>query len=136
MAAMLLLAPAPLANSWSATPLSCLPVLLSVQSWTLVELSFGILAKSLKFLRLSACLLCTLRFAGLDSVEFLFAAGPAEPLRPLSAVASGGESARIMLALKAAPSLVGRAAQQAVGTGKQALCSARAFLLGWLWARV
>jgi len=31
------------------------------------------------------------------------AAGPVEPLRPLAAVASGGEAARIMLALKAAP---------------------------------
>ena len=41
--------------------------------------------------------------SGLDRVEFLLAAGPAEPLRPLRAVASGGESARIMLALKAAP---------------------------------
>lgn len=41
--------------------------------------------------------------SGLDRVEFLLAAGPAEPLRPLAAVASGGESARIMLALKAAP---------------------------------
>ncbi|GFR51418.1 hypothetical protein Agub_g13706 [Astrephomene gubernaculifera] len=40
---------------------------------------------------------------GLDVVEFLLAAGPAEPLRPLAAVASGGESARVMLALKAAP---------------------------------
>lgn len=54
-----------------------------------------------------------LRLSGLDAVEFLFAAGPAEPLRPLSAVASGGESARIMLALKAAPALLaGEAAQQ------------------------
>ena len=43
--------------------------------------------------------------AGLDKVEFLLAAGPAEPLRPLRAVASGGESARIMLALKAAPKI-------------------------------
>lgn len=42
---------------------------------------------------------------GLDSAEFLMAAGPAEPLRPLSAVASGGESARVLLALKAAPAL-------------------------------
>lgn len=41
---------------------------------------------------------------GLDSVEFLLAAGPAEPLRALGSVASGGESARIMMALKAAPS--------------------------------
>lgn len=41
--------------------------------------------------------------SGLDHVEFLLAAGPAEPLRPLASVASGGESSRIMLALKAAP---------------------------------
>jgi DNA repair ATPase RecN len=46
------------------------------------------------------------RPSGLDAAEFLFAAGPAEPLRPLSAVASGGESARIMLALKAAPAFM------------------------------
>lgn len=47
------------------------------------------------------------RFAesGLDRVEFLLAAGAAEPLRALGAVASGGESARVMLALKAAPAL-------------------------------
>lgn len=42
--------------------------------------------------------------SGLDKVEFLLAAGPAEPLQPLRNVASGGESARVMLALKAAPS--------------------------------
>lgn len=47
-----------------------------------------------------------LRPNGLDAVEFLFAAGQGEPLRPLSAVASGGESARIMLALKAAPAFM------------------------------
>lgn len=40
---------------------------------------------------------------GFDSVEYLLAAGPAEPLRPLSTVASGGERSRIMLALKGAP---------------------------------
>ena len=45
------------------------------------------------------------RRSGLDTAEFLLAAGPAEPLRPLGAVASGGESARVMLALKAAPAL-------------------------------
>ncbi len=38
----------------------------------------------------------------LDVAEFRFAAGPAEPLRPLGAVASGGEAARVMLAVKAA----------------------------------
>ena len=47
------------------------------------------------------------RRSGLDNVEFLLAAGPAEPLRSLGAVASGGESARVMLALKAAPALAG-----------------------------
>ncbi len=38
---------------------------------------------------------------GLDQVEFLISANPGEPLRPLARVASGGETARLMLALKA-----------------------------------
>jgi DNA repair protein RecN (Recombination protein N) len=37
---------------------------------------------------------------GVDQVEFLLSANPGEPVRPLAKVASGGESARIMLALK------------------------------------
>lgn len=37
---------------------------------------------------------------GLDHVEMLLSANPGEPLRPLAKVASGGEAARIMLALK------------------------------------
>jgi DNA repair protein RecN (Recombination protein N) len=37
---------------------------------------------------------------GIDEVEFLLSANPGEPLRPLTKVASGGETARIMLALK------------------------------------
>ncbi len=37
---------------------------------------------------------------GIDDVEFLLSANPGEPLRPLAKVASGGEAARIMLALK------------------------------------
>ncbi len=37
---------------------------------------------------------------GIDAVEFLMSANPGEPLRPLARVASGGEAARIMLALK------------------------------------
>ncbi|MDF2669649.1 MAG: repair protein RecN [Paenibacillus sp.] len=37
---------------------------------------------------------------GLDKVEFLIAANPGEPLRPLAKVASGGELSRIMLAMK------------------------------------
>eukprot|EP00887_Chlorella_sp_A99_P005825 scaffold1.g5825.t1 len=48
---------------------------------------------------------------GLDWAEYLCAAGPAEPLHPLAAVASGGESARIMLALKAAPALAAAAVE-------------------------
>jgi len=42
---------------------------------------------------------------GVDRVEFMLSANPGEPLRPLQKVASGGETARIMLALK---SVLGR----------------------------
>ncbi len=38
--------------------------------------------------------------AGIDDVEFMLSANPGEPIRPLAKVASGGEAARIMLALK------------------------------------
>ena len=37
---------------------------------------------------------------GIDDIEFMLSANPGEPLRPLAKVASGGEAARIMLALK------------------------------------
>jgi DNA repair protein RecN (Recombination protein N) len=37
---------------------------------------------------------------GIDQIEFYLAANVGEPLRPLAKVASGGETARIMLALK------------------------------------
>ena len=37
---------------------------------------------------------------GLDQVEFLISANPGEPLKPMARVASGGETARLMLALK------------------------------------
>ena len=37
---------------------------------------------------------------GLDTVEFQFAPNPGEPVRPLRAIASSGEMARVMLALK------------------------------------
>jgi DNA repair protein RecN (Recombination protein N) len=37
---------------------------------------------------------------GIDKVEFLLAANAGEPLKPLARVASGGETARLMLALK------------------------------------
>ncbi len=37
---------------------------------------------------------------GMDDVEFMLSANPGQPPRPLAKVASGGEAARIMLALK------------------------------------
>ena len=37
---------------------------------------------------------------GLDTLEFQFAPNPGEPIRPLRAIASSGELARVMLALK------------------------------------
>ncbi len=40
--------------------------------------------------------------SGFDRVEFLLSANPGEPPKPLARVASGGETARIMLALKTA----------------------------------
>jgi len=43
---------------------------------------------------------------GLDAVAFLVSANPGEPLRPLVKVASGGETSRLMLALK---TVLGRA---------------------------
>jgi DNA repair protein RecN (Recombination protein N) len=39
---------------------------------------------------------------GADRVEFLLAANPGEPLRPLARIASGGEISRVMLAVKSA----------------------------------
>ena len=43
---------------------------------------------------------------GLDTIAFLVSANPGEPLRPLARVASGGETSRLMLALK---TVLGRA---------------------------
>ncbi|NNJ09109.1 DNA repair protein RecN [Chloroflexales bacterium ZM16-3] len=37
---------------------------------------------------------------GIDQVEFMISPNPGEPLKPLARVASGGESARLLLALK------------------------------------
>lgn len=39
---------------------------------------------------------------GLETVDFLFGPNPGEPLKPLRLIASGGELARVMLALKSA----------------------------------
>jgi len=42
----------------------------------------------------------TLKQTGFDTIEFQFAPNPGEPARPLRAIASSGEMARVMLALK------------------------------------
>lgn len=44
----------------------------------------------------------TLNFdkTGIDKIEFLLSPNPGEPLKPLARIASGGESARLLLALK------------------------------------
>jgi DNA repair protein RecN (Recombination protein N) len=46
--------------------------------------------------------LVTLNFdkTGIDKIEFLLSPNPGEPLKPLARIASGGESARLLLALK------------------------------------
>lgn len=43
---------------------------------------------------------------GIDRVEFLVSANPGEPLKPMARIASGGETSRLMLALKAVLSRV------------------------------
>jgi DNA repair protein RecN (Recombination protein N) len=43
---------------------------------------------------------CAYDRTGIDGVEFLLAPNPGEPLKPLAKIASGGESARLLLALK------------------------------------
>ena len=40
--------------------------------------------------------------SGIDVAEFIISANPGEPLKPMAKVASGGETARLMLALKTA----------------------------------
>jgi DNA repair protein RecN (Recombination protein N) len=59
---------------------------------------------------------------GIDHVEFLISANPGEPLRPMARVASGGETARLMLALKsvlahadATPTLIFDEIDQGIG---------------------
>ena len=42
---------------------------------------------------------------GIDRVEFLVAPNPGEPLKPLAKIASGGETSRLMLALKSVLSM-------------------------------
>jgi DNA repair protein RecN (Recombination protein N) len=42
----------------------------------------------------------TVTASGMDEIEFQFAPNPGEPAKPLRAIASSGEMARVMLALK------------------------------------
>ena len=42
----------------------------------------------------------TISRTGFDQIEFLFAPNPGEPFKPLKSIASSGEMARVMLALK------------------------------------
>jgi DNA repair protein RecN (Recombination protein N) len=60
--------------------------------------------------------------SGVDQVEFLISANPGEPLKPMAKVASGGETARLMLALKsvltaadATPTLIFDEIDQGIG---------------------
>ncbi|HEY53380.1 MAG TPA: DNA repair protein RecN [Caldilineae bacterium] len=74
----------------------------------------------------SGCFVSDRRLAfdatGIDKVQFLVSANPGEPLRPLVKVASGGETARLMLALKnvlsradATPTLIFDEIDQGIG---------------------
>jgi DNA repair protein RecN (Recombination protein N) len=45
---------------------------------------------------------------GIDRVEFLVSPNPGEPLKPLAKIASGGETSRLMLALKSVLALADR----------------------------
>lgn len=59
---------------------------------------------------------------GVDQVEFMISANPGEPLKPMARVASGGETSRLMLALKsvlthadATPTLIFDEIDQGIG---------------------
>ena len=43
---------------------------------------------------------CTFDHTGIDQVEFMISPNVGEPVKPLSKIASGGETARLMLAMK------------------------------------
>jgi DNA repair protein RecN (Recombination protein N) len=73
---------------------------------------------------------------GVDQVEFLVSANPGEPLKPLAKVASGGETARLMLALKsvlthadATPTLIFDEIDQGIGGRIGAIVGQKLWLL-------
>ncbi len=73
---------------------------------------------------------------GVDQVEFLISANPGEPLKPMVKVASGGETARLMLALKstlahadATPTLIFDEIDQGIGGRVGAVVGQKLWLL-------
>ena len=74
--------------------------------------------------------------SGVDQVEFLISANPGEPLKPMARVASGGETARLMLALKstlahadATPTLIFDEIDQGIGGRVGAIVGQKLWLL-------
>jgi DNA repair protein RecN (Recombination protein N) len=73
---------------------------------------------------------------GVAQVEFLISANPGEPLKPMAKVASGGETARLMLALKstlahadATPTLIFDEIDQGIGGRVGAIVGQKLWLL-------
>ena len=73
---------------------------------------------------------------GVDHIEFLISANPGEPLKPMARVASGGETARLMLALKstlahadATPTLIFDEIDQGIGGRVGAIVGQKLWLL-------
>lgn len=80
---------------------------------------------------------------GLDQVEFLLEPNPGEGLRPLAQIASGGETARLMLALKAVlaradrtPTLIFDEIDQGIGGRVGAIVGQKLWLLTSVGAQV
>lgn len=73
---------------------------------------------------------------GIDRIEFLLSANPGEPLKPMAKVASGGETARLMLALKgvlahadATPTLIFDEIDQGIGGRVGAIVGQKLWML-------
>jgi len=79
-----------------------IPKLVKTASRLLQDLGFAQSRLDISLSSLEASQLDQVTSTGLDTVEFQFAPNPGEPPRPLRAIASSGEMARVMLALKTA----------------------------------
>lgn len=93
----------------SAKRRACIPIIEKIVSTHLKELGFKQSHFNVELQSLSPQTLETetvipagVMPTGLDRVEFLFAPNPGEPSHPLRMIASSGEMARVMLALKTA----------------------------------